>query len=115
MRITKSDVDAFPRFAAVPKGMFVVDSLCFFSGENIEILCDALNYEYAAYYFLRNVAILDNGGIQMRQQYVEEIPLPQKLFEEKNIMKSFKLTDKEISFIRDYVSVCKKDILENQA
>ena len=77
MRLTKKDVNSFPRFANVPEGFMTVDSLCFFSGKDIDIICHFLNSEYAAYYFLKNIVALDNGGIQMRQQYIEEIPLPQ--------------------------------------
>ena len=76
MRITQSDIDAFPRFCFAPEGYFVVDSLCFFSGKDIDKIVLALNSEYATWYFFNNVATLDNGGFQMRQQYVEEIPLP---------------------------------------
>ena len=35
-----------------------------------------LNSSYAGHYFKENVAILDNGGMQMRQQYVENIFIP---------------------------------------
>ena len=70
-RISKCDFSAFPRFALAPEDFYVVDSLCFFTGENLNTLLHLLNSEYAAYYFFNNVAILDNGGMQMRQQYVE--------------------------------------------
>ena len=113
MRIAKSDVEAFPRFAAVPEAFMVVDSLCFFSGNNIESICNALNSEYAAYYFLQNVAILDNGGIQMRQQYVEEIPLPIDILQGRDIASAFNFTGTEKTFIHAFVEERKKDILEN--
>lgn len=112
MRIAKSDIDAFPRFAAVPEAFMVVDSLCFFSGNYIESICNALNSEFAAYYFLQNVAILDNGGIQMRQQYVEEMPLPLDILHGQDIASAFKFTETERNFIHTMVEERKKDILE---
>jgi hypothetical protein len=104
MRIAKSDMDSFPRFAAVKAGMFVVDSLCFFGGKDIETICTMLNSTYAAYYFLQNIAILDNGGMQMRQQYVEEIPLPKiKMHTESDLYNAFGLTKSEIEHIESFV------------
>ena len=116
MRIAQSDIDAFPRFCYAPEGYFVVDSLCFFSGRNIEQIVLALNSEYAAWYFFNNVATLDNGGFQMRQQYVEEIPLPnldrlsssnvdEQLFEE------FGFNTDEVNFIRRIIKDRKDEIL----
>ena len=108
MRIAKSDIDAFPRFAAVSEAFMVVDSLCFFSGNHIESICNALNSEFAAYYFLQNVAALDNGGIQMRQQYVEEIPLPIDILHGQDIVSAFKFTETERNFIHTMVEGRKK-------
>lgn len=113
MRITKSDIGAFPRFNAAPEGMFVVDSLCFFSGDNITKLCKALNSEYACYYFLQHAAILDNGGIQMRQQYVEMIPLPNAILEDIDVMDAANLTNIEKETIRLVIEDRKRDILES--
>ena len=113
MRIAKSDIDAFPRFAAVSEAFMVVDSLCFFSGNHIESICNALNSEFAAYYFLQNVAALDNGGIQMRQQYVEEIPLPIDILHGQDIVSAFKFTETERNFIHTMVEGRKKNILES--
>ena len=113
MRIAKSDIDAFPRFAAVSEAFMVVDSLCFFSGNHIESICNALNSEFAAYYFLQNVAALDNGGIQMRQQYVEEIPLPIDILHGRDIVSAFKFTETERNFIHTMVEGRKKNILES--
>lgn len=76
MRISKSEIDSFPRFSKADAGYFVVDSLCFFTGKNIDKLCAYLNSSLATYYYLKNIAILDNGGMQMRQQYIEDIPCP---------------------------------------
>ena len=76
MRISKSEIDSFPRFSKADAGYFVVDSLCFFTGKGIDNLCTFLNSSLATYYYLKNIAILDNGGMQMRQQYIEEIPCP---------------------------------------
>jgi hypothetical protein len=76
MRISKNDVNDFPRFSLASKDFFVVDSLCFFTGNDILYLQGILNSEFAMYYFFNNIAILDDGGMQMRQQYVESIPIP---------------------------------------
>lgn len=76
MRISKSDAKSFPRFALLPDDFFVVDSLCFFTGNDLLYLQGVLNSEFAAYYFFKNIAILDNGGMQMRQQYIELMPIP---------------------------------------
>ena len=102
MRISKDDPTSFPRFASVPKGVFVVDSLCFFVGKQIQKICNALNSDYATYYYFRNIAILDNGGMQMRQQYIEEIPLPKNL--ENDIFEEFNFTESEQNFIRSYIA-----------
>lgn len=76
MRIHKSEKRTFPRFCLVPENMFVVDSLCFFTGSDLKYIVAFLNSSVAAYYFLKNIAILDDGGMQMRQQFVEDIPVP---------------------------------------
>lgn len=114
MRLSKSDLNAFPRFCSVPEGFYVVDSLCFFSGSDIEILVQELNSEFASYYFFNSVATLDNGGFQMRQQYVEEIPLPRlktiKGSVDEEIYKAFNFTEEEIQFIKISISNKKKEI-----
>ena len=110
MRLTKKDVNSFPRFANVPEGFMTVDSLCFFSGKDIDIICHFLNSEYAAYYFLKNIVALDNGGIQMRQQYIEEIPLPQTGYTDEEIYSSFGFTSEEISSIKNFIQVKKQSI-----
>jgi adenine-specific DNA-methyltransferase len=76
MRLSKDDINNFPRFSFVVSKYFVVDSLCFFTGSAINYLIGILNSEFAKYYFFNNVAVLDNGGMQMRQQYIEQIPIP---------------------------------------
>ena len=102
MRISKEDTTSFPRFASVPEGIYVVDSLCFFVGRQLEEICSILNSEYATYYYFRNIAILDNGGMQMRQQYIEEIPLPKNL--NSNIYDEFQFTAAEREFIHNYIT-----------
>ena len=107
MRISKSEADTFPRFCCASKDTLVADSLCFITGKHLEELCRILNSTYAAYFFLKSVAVLDNGGLQMRQQYVEEIPIPLSLKSSKNIEDSdiydaFSFTDSERNFIVGY-------------
>ena len=120
-RISKSDFSSFPRFALVDEGYYVLDSLCFFTGDNLQNLIHLLNSEFAAYYFFNSVAILDNGGLQMRQQYVEEIPLPQitknldglSQHEIDNaIYEAFDFTQDEIKYIKAFL--CKmKNLIQN--
>ena len=64
MRIAQSDIDAFPRFCYAPGNFFVVDSLCFFSGKNIEQIVLALNSEYAAWYFFNKYFIFHIVSLQ---------------------------------------------------
>lgn len=116
MRISKNDVDAFPRFAEAATGIFVVDSLCFFTGDCIKQLCTLLNSKFAAYYFYHNIAILDNGGMQMRQQYVEQIPLPLTLknidnISDDDIYNAFSFTEDEVTFIDNYLEEKKREIM----
>lgn len=107
MRLTKSDINNFPRFSCVEAGIFTVDSLCFFTGKNINSLCNILNSKYAAYYFFNNVASLDDGGFQMRQCYIEEIPIPVSLIQnnasDESIFNAFKFTDDEVKFIEQKI------------
>ena len=120
-RISKSDFASFPRFALIDEGYYVLDSLCFFTGKNLNTLIHLLNSEYAAYYFFNSVAILDNGGMQMRQQFVEEIPLP-KLTQslegltqneiDKAIYDAFNFSQEEIQFIKQYL-LRKKALIQN--
>ena len=114
MRLSKSDLNAFPRFCTVPEGYFIVDSLCFFTGPNIETLVQELNSEFAAYYFFNTVATLDNGGFQMRQQYVEEIPLPKINLKsgsiDENIYRAYNFTSDEIEYIRKTIKKKKQEI-----
>ena len=118
-RISKNDFEDFPRFSLVPEDYVMLDSLCFFTGSDLEILVHLLNSKYASYYFFNNVAILDNGGMQMRQQFVENIPLPQNL---KNIdfskdisiddviFKAFGFNSIEINYIDDFLKNKKIEI-----
>jgi len=76
MRISRNDLNDFPRFSLVPKDFFVADSLCFITGSDLLYLLGILNSEFAKYYFFSNVAVLDDGGMQMRQQFIELMPIP---------------------------------------
>ena len=121
-RISKKDFDDFPRFALVKNDYVVLDSLCFCVGDNLNSLLDVLNSKFAAYYFFNNVAILDNGGLQMRQQYVENIPVPNTLLSisksqldelDKSIFDSFHFTQEEIAFINNFLLAKKHEIESN--
>ncbi len=78
MRVHKTEEISFPRFSLAKEDSFVVDSLCFITANHsIKYLLAVLNSKYAANYFYKNIAILDNGGMQMRQQYIENLRAPQ--------------------------------------
>ena len=115
MRLSKSDVDSFPRFCIASADFFVVDSLCFFTGNDLNTIVNVLNSEFATYYFFNNVTTLDNGGFQMRQQFVEEIPLP-KIAHNINVTDSiiyntFGFTNEEILYIQNFITRKKKEIV----
>ena len=111
MRLSVNDIDAFPRFCLVPREFYTVDSLCFFTGNSLESLLNALNSEYASYFFFNTVATLDNGGFQMRQQYVENILLPSNI--EQNLYDTFGFTPEERRFIFKVVEKRKQEILND--
>ena len=113
MRISKSEIDSFPRFSKADAGYFVVDSLCFFTGKNIDKLCAYLNSSLATYYYLKNIAILDNGGMQMRQQYIEDIPCPpiEYIENDRSIYNLFCFTKEEVDFIEKFIEMHKNEIL----
>ena len=113
MRMAKNDIDNFPRFSTADSEMYVVDSLCFFTGKNIDKLCIVLNSEYAAYYFFSHVAVLDNGGFQMRQQYVENIPIPNtiNINKEEDVYAAFGFNHEEVSYIKTVVAKRKNEIV----
>ena len=113
MRISKSEIDSFPRFSKADAGYFVVDSLCFFTGKDIDKLCTYLNSSLATYYYLKNIAILDNGGMQMRQQYIEEIPCPpiEYIKDDRSIYNLFCFTEEEVDFIEKFIIMRKNEIL----
>lgn len=110
MRIAKSDDTSFPRFSIVPEGYFTVDSLCFIVGEHLEYLLHLLNSKVAAYYFFNNIAILDNGGMQMRQQYIENFPIPEisqsfltEVLSDEKIYSAYNFDQSEIQFIEKFL------------
>ena len=121
-RISKHDFYDFPRFAIVPEGFVTLDSLCFFTGERLNDLVSFLNSRYAAYYFFNTVAILDNGGMQMRQQYVENIPLPNIQISQgaseteidELIFEAFHFTKEETTYIKSFLEMKKKEIEESR-
>jgi hypothetical protein len=62
-----------------------------------------------------NIVALDNGGMQMRQQYIEEIPCPaiDSIVDDESIFKYFRLSQNEINFIKDYIAKRKYEIANN--
>jgi hypothetical protein len=76
MRISKTDNDDFPRFSMVEENFFVQDSLCLITGERLEFLLSVLNSDMGIFQYFTHIVSLDDGGMQMRQQYIEQIPIP---------------------------------------
>ncbi|KAA0240232.1 MAG: hypothetical protein EDM72_13050, partial [Chlorobiota bacterium] len=76
MRIHKKEMRSFPRFVLLDKSVYTTDSVCIITGKALHFFIGVLNSRFAEYFFSKNIAILDNGGMQMRQQYVENIPIP---------------------------------------
>ncbi len=118
MRISKSNLTDFPRFSLVKEEIYPIDSLCFFTGDNLEYLQSILNSEFATYWFFNNIAILDNGGMQMRQQYIEKFPIPEqrtsdeKIILDNDIYSRFGFSNEEINFIKECISLKVKDIMQ---
>lgn len=117
MRISKNEGNSFPRFSLVPEDTFTVDSLCFITGEKLDYLIQILNSKVAAYYFFNNIAILDNGGMQMRQQYVENFPIPKynevicdNLIDDGAVFSLYNFNKDEIVFITQFLKNKYKEI-----
>lgn len=99
-RLHKGD-ENFPRFTYIKDFSFVSDSLVFISGKSIKYLLSVLNSKFGRYVFMKDVPKLDSGGFQMRQQYVEKLPVPQIPTEQQKpfeTMVDFILFAKERSF-----------------
>ena len=117
MRITKSNVEDFPRFSLVEPGIFSNNSVHFFSGKNLNILVCLLNSEYATWWFFNTVSVLDAGGMQMRKIFVENIPLPYFTKNitpynvDKEIYKTFNFSNEEILFIRETIKNKQEEVL----
>ena len=88
MRIHKSKKVTFPRFSLLKPHEYVLDSLCFITGNKLKYILAILNSKYGEKFFRENIAILDKGGMQMRQQYVENILIPPITSENKPLVKT---------------------------
>jgi type I restriction-modification system DNA methylase subunit len=75
MRISKKDNSDFPHFTLIDENCFVQDSLCLITGEQLELLCAVLNSDMGVFYYFSRIVSLDDGGLQMRQQYIEHFPI----------------------------------------
>ena len=116
MRMTRKDVNAFPRFAVIDADFLTDKTAYFFVGGHLNSLCYMLNSTYAAYYFLNNAGILDKGGVMMNKMYVENIPLPKSLadatdIDDEAIYKAFGFTDEEVAFIEGFIAQRKAEIV----
>lgn len=100
-RIHKTGNEEFPRFSFVQKNIFVIDSMCFITAPFLNYLLANLNSSYGYKYFNENVAKLDTGGLQMRQQFVENFSIPP-------LTKDNKPTIKIIENLVDKILLAKK-------
>jgi hypothetical protein len=105
-RVHKGVNDGFPRFCCVEENVFVVDSLCFITGKEIKYILGFINSSFAHKFYKDVVPVLDNGGYQMHQQYVEKILIPKRSDNNKNIYE-------EIVNLLDQILVRKKESVKN--
>ena len=117
MRITKADVNDYPRFCLIKEPIYSNNSIHFFTGNNLDSLVCLLNSEYATWWFFNTVAVLDAGGMQMRKIFVENIPLPKliKNVTRKNvdemIYQAFKFSKSEVTYIQNVITQKQSEIL----
>jgi hypothetical protein len=76
MRISKTNNDDFPRFSIVDEMCFVLNSCYLITGERLEFLIAVLNSEMGVFQYFTRIISFDDGGIRMRSQYIEQIPIP---------------------------------------
>ena len=113
MRMTKSNVNNFPRFAVVDNGIFTDKTAFIGRGKQLDKMCTVLNSEFAIFWFINNVAVLDNGGFCMSKIYIENIPIPNlsKINNEEDVYTAFGFSDDEITFIKSVVARRKEEIV----
>jgi len=117
MRITKADVNDYPRFCLIKEPIYSNNSIHFFTGNNLDSLVCLLNSEYATWWFFNTVAVLDASGMQMRKIFVENIPLPKliKNVTRKNvdemIYQAFKFSKSEVTYIQNVITQKQSEIL----
>ena len=76
MRVHKKET-RYPRFGYVEPEKYVIDSCCLITGEKwIPYVLAILNSRFSEYIINKKVAVLDSGGFQVRQQYVEDMLIP---------------------------------------
>ena len=102
MRITKDASSEFPRFTLIEEEIMLTNTAYFIVGTDIEWLIDALNSKIAAYFFLQNVTMFDNGGLRMFRQFIEEFPVPAKCGE-LALSNIYGFTDKEKEYIVSFI------------
>ena len=117
MRITKVDVNDYPRFCLIKEPIYSNNSIHFFTGNNLDSLVCLLNSEYATWWFFNTVAVLDAGGMQMRKIFVENIPLPKLINNitrknvEEMIYQAFKFSKSEVTYIQNVIRKKQSEIL----
>jgi len=73
-------------FSLVPKGLYVLDSMCFMTNDNIKFLVGVLNSKLVDFYVRTYVHQLGDKGFLLSNQYVERIPVPPITKENKNLV-----------------------------
>ncbi len=96
MRVHQSEDGNFPRFSYAQKGIFTLDSLCFVTGDNLYALVGILNSSIAKGYYYDVVPVLDSGGFQMRQEYIQAFKVPSITKKNKTVFQNLNELVKQI-------------------
>ncbi|RMG79168.1 MAG: hypothetical protein D6707_08650 [Bacteroidetes bacterium] len=108
-RITQS-----PRFCAVEPGMYILDSMAFFSGGNAKYITAILNSKLIAKYIDFIVHQYGDTGFRLSNQYVAMMPIPKIISKNEHIAKQIEsLVDQILQAKKQNPNADTKD-LENQ-
>ncbi|MBZ4650838.1 MAG: adenine-specific DNA-methyltransferase [Thermosipho sp. (in: thermotogales)] len=69
-RITKK-----PMFCIVSSGFYILDSMAFFTGNDLKYITSVLNSKLIHFYILKNVHRYGFTGFRLSNQYVERLPI----------------------------------------
>ncbi|WP_126993434.1 Eco57I restriction-modification methylase domain-containing protein [Thermosipho globiformans] len=97
-RVTKK-----PMFCIVPFNFYVLDSMVFFTGNDLNYLTGILNSKLIHFYILKNVHKLGSNGFLLSNQFVEKLPIS-LLHNKKKLHQK-----KEIDFLVSKIIMCQKN------